>query len=103
MRWWSAFTPLIIYTQEEAVNQHHNNNRFPLKISPLRHIVVLELADHGARPSTECTMVSEEPPTESEVLVCIQELENGKSGGDDGISAEMLKFLSSGIRKMTEI
>ncbi|KAK6744493.1 hypothetical protein RB195_011296 [Necator americanus] len=48
--------------------------------------------------------VNEEPPTESEVLVCIQKMKNGKSGGDDGISAEMLKYLPpSGIREMTEI
>ncbi|KAK6728397.1 hypothetical protein RB195_005816 [Necator americanus] len=37
--------------------------------------------------------VNEEPPTESEVLVCIQKMKNGKSGGDDWISAEMLKYL----------
>ncbi|KAK6748901.1 hypothetical protein RB195_001493 [Necator americanus] len=48
--------------------------------------------------------VNEEPPTESEVLVCIQKMKNGKSGGDDGIRAEMLKYLSpSGIREMTKI
>ncbi|KAK6764050.1 hypothetical protein RB195_024397 [Necator americanus] len=48
--------------------------------------------------------VNEEPPTESEVLVCIQKMKNGKSGGDDEISAEMLKYLSpSGIREMTKI
>ncbi|KAK6764380.1 hypothetical protein RB195_024634 [Necator americanus] len=48
--------------------------------------------------------VNEEPPTESEVLVCIQKIKNGKSGGDDRISAEMLKYLPpSGIRKMTKI
>ncbi|KAK6762855.1 hypothetical protein RB195_023527 [Necator americanus] len=35
--------------------------------------------------------VNEEPPTESEVLVCIQKMRNGKSGGDDGISTQMLK------------
>ncbi|KAK6736497.1 hypothetical protein RB195_019279 [Necator americanus] len=33
--------------------------------------------------------VNEEPPTELEVLVCIQKKNNGKPGGDDGISAEM--------------
>ncbi|KAK6760337.1 hypothetical protein RB195_021710 [Necator americanus] len=45
--------------------------------------------------------VNEEPPTESEVLVCIQKMKNRKSGGDDGISAEMLKYLPpSGIREM---
>ncbi|KAK6756101.1 hypothetical protein RB195_014473 [Necator americanus] len=48
--------------------------------------------------------VNEEPPTESEVLVCIQKKENGKSGGDDGISSEMLKYLPlSGIRETTKI
>ncbi|KAK6730374.1 hypothetical protein RB195_007064 [Necator americanus] len=48
--------------------------------------------------------VNEEPPTESEVLVCIQKMKNGKSGGDGGISAEMLKYLPpSGIREMTKI
>ncbi|KAK6763135.1 hypothetical protein RB195_023735 [Necator americanus] len=41
---------------------------------------------------------------ESEVLVCIQKTRNGKSGGDDGISAEMLKYLlPSEIREMTKI
>ncbi|KAK6761844.1 hypothetical protein RB195_022796 [Necator americanus] len=30
--------------------------------------------------------VNEESPTESEVLVCIQKMKNGKCGGDDGIS-----------------
>ncbi|KAK6728136.1 hypothetical protein RB195_005657 [Necator americanus] len=48
--------------------------------------------------------VNEEPGTESQVLVCIQKMKNGKSGGDDGISAEMLKYLPpSGIREMTKI
>ncbi|KAK6734129.1 hypothetical protein RB195_017730 [Necator americanus] len=48
--------------------------------------------------------VNEEPPTESEVLVCIQKMKNGKSGGDDGISAEILKYLPpSGIREVTKI
>ncbi|KAK6735995.1 hypothetical protein RB195_018955 [Necator americanus] len=40
--------------------------------------------------------INEEPPTVSEILVC--SMKNGKSGGDDGISAEMLKHLPpSGI------
>ncbi|KAK6762355.1 hypothetical protein RB195_023172 [Necator americanus] len=48
--------------------------------------------------------VNEEPPNESEVLVCIQKMKSGKSGGDDGISAEMLKYLlPPGIREMTMI
>ncbi|KAK6758849.1 hypothetical protein RB195_016214 [Necator americanus] len=48
--------------------------------------------------------VNEEPPTVSEVLVCIQKMKNGKSGGDNRISAEMLKYLPpSGIREMTKI
>ncbi|KAK6764509.1 hypothetical protein RB195_024724 [Necator americanus] len=48
--------------------------------------------------------VNEESPTESEALVCIQKMKNGKSGGDDRISAEMLKYLPpSGIREMTKI
>ncbi|KAK6757252.1 hypothetical protein RB195_015212 [Necator americanus] len=48
--------------------------------------------------------VNEEPPTESEILVCTQKMKNGKSGGDDGISAKMLKYLPpSGIREMTKI
>ncbi|KAK6761352.1 hypothetical protein RB195_022422 [Necator americanus] len=47
--------------------------------------------------------VNEEPPTEPEILVCIQKMKSGKSGGD-GISAEMLKYLPpSGIREMTKI
>ncbi|KAK6763283.1 hypothetical protein RB195_023840 [Necator americanus] len=57
--------------------------------------------EHLHRPT--CA-VNEEPPTESEVLVCIQKMRNGKSGGDDGIRAEMLRYLPpSGIRKMTKI
>ncbi|KAK6763411.1 hypothetical protein RB195_023927 [Necator americanus] len=49
-------------------------------------------------------VVNEEPPTVSEVLVCIQKMKNEKSGGDDGISAEMLKYLPpSGICGMTRI
>ncbi|KAK6760388.1 hypothetical protein RB195_021743 [Necator americanus] len=48
--------------------------------------------------------VNEEPPTESEVLVCIQKMKNEKSGGDDGISAEMLKYLPpSEIREITKL
>ncbi|KAK6727328.1 hypothetical protein RB195_005179 [Necator americanus] len=51
--------------------------------------------EHVHRPTYA---VNEEPPNESEVLVCIQKMKNGKSGGDDGISAEMLKYLPmSGI------
>ncbi|KAK6727854.1 hypothetical protein RB195_005494 [Necator americanus] len=56
--------------------------------------------EHVHRPTYA---VNEEPPTASEVLVCIQKMKNGKSGGDDGISAEMLKYLPpSGIREMTK-
>ncbi|KAK6744421.1 hypothetical protein RB195_011244 [Necator americanus] len=35
--------------------------------------------------------VNEEPPTELEVLDCIQKMKNRKSVGDDEISAEMLR------------
>ncbi|KAK6741353.1 hypothetical protein RB195_009288 [Necator americanus] len=65
--------------------------------------------EHVHRPTYA---VNEGPPTESEVLVYIQKMKNGKhfcanpvvSGGDDGISAEMLKYLPpSGIREMTKI
>ncbi|KAK6753805.1 hypothetical protein RB195_013033 [Necator americanus] len=57
--------------------------------------------EHVHRPTYA---VNEEPPTELEVLACIQKMKNGKSGGDDGISAEMLKYLpKSGIREMTRI
>ncbi|KAK6742351.1 hypothetical protein RB195_009926 [Necator americanus] len=57
--------------------------------------------EHVHRPTY---VVNEEPPTESEVVVCIQKMKNGKCGGDDGISAEMLEYLpSSGIREMTKI
>ncbi|KAK6757446.1 hypothetical protein RB195_015332 [Necator americanus] len=53
--------------------------------------------EHVHRPTYA---VNEEPPTESEVLVCIQKMKDRKSGGDDGISAEMLKYLPpSGIRE----
>ncbi|KAK6764880.1 hypothetical protein RB195_024992 [Necator americanus] len=48
--------------------------------------------------------VNEAQPTYPEVLVCIQKTRNGKSGADDGISAEMLQCLTwSGIREMTKI
>ncbi|KAK6725461.1 hypothetical protein RB195_004035 [Necator americanus] len=59
-------------------------------------------------PDFECLdrpayAVNEEPPTESEVLAYIQKMKNRKFGGHDGISAEMLKYLSlSGIREMTK-
>ncbi|KAK6750013.1 hypothetical protein RB195_002172 [Necator americanus] len=54
--------------------------------------------EHVHRPTYA---VNEEPPTVSEVLVCIQKMKNGKSGGDDGISAEMLNYLPpSGIREI---
>ncbi|KAK6761327.1 hypothetical protein RB195_022403 [Necator americanus] len=56
--------------------------------------------EHVHRPTYT---VNEEPPTESEVLVCIQKMKNGKSGGDDGISAEILNLPPSGIREMTKI
>ncbi|KAK6756145.1 hypothetical protein RB195_014498 [Necator americanus] len=49
-------------------------------------------------------VVNEELPTDSEVLVRIQKMKNGKSGGDGGVSAEMLKYPpSSGIREMAKI
>ncbi|KAK6765160.1 hypothetical protein RB195_025196 [Necator americanus] len=38
-------------------------------------------------------MVSEEPLTESEVLVCIQKTKNGRSSEDEGINAQMLGCL----------
>ncbi|KAK6763441.1 hypothetical protein RB195_023947 [Necator americanus] len=57
--------------------------------------------EHVRRPTY---VVNEEPPTESEVLVCIQKMKDRKSGGEDGISAEMLKYLPpSSIREMTRI
>ncbi|KAK6754997.1 hypothetical protein RB195_013768 [Necator americanus] len=57
--------------------------------------------EHVHRPTYA---VNEEPPTESEFLVCTQKMKNGKSCGDDGINAEMLKYLfPSGIRGMTKI
>ncbi|KAK6757664.1 hypothetical protein RB195_015463 [Necator americanus] len=57
--------------------------------------------EHVHRPTYA---VNEDPPTVSEVLVCIQKMKNGKSGGDDGISVEMLKYLPpSGILEMTKI
>ncbi|KAK6754740.1 hypothetical protein RB195_013618 [Necator americanus] len=57
--------------------------------------------EHVHRPTYA---VNEEPPTESKVLVCIQKMKNGKPGGDDGISAEMLKYLPpSGIHEVTKI
>ncbi|KAK6752326.1 hypothetical protein RB195_003630 [Necator americanus] len=57
--------------------------------------------EHVHRPTYA---VNGGPPTESEVLVRIQKMKNGKSGGDDRISAEMLKYLlPSVIREMTKI
>ncbi|KAK6756178.1 hypothetical protein RB195_014523 [Necator americanus] len=57
--------------------------------------------EHVHRPTYA---VNEGPPIESEVLVCTQKMKNGKSGGDDGIRAKMLKCLPpSGIREMTKI
>ncbi|KAK6727192.1 hypothetical protein RB195_005104 [Necator americanus] len=57
--------------------------------------------EHVHRPTYA---VNEQPPTESEVLLLIQKMKNRKSGGDDGISAEMLKYLpSSAIHEMTKI
>ncbi|KAK6750171.1 hypothetical protein RB195_002268 [Necator americanus] len=57
--------------------------------------------EHVHRPTYA---VNKESPPESEVLVCIQKMKNRKSGGDDGISAEMLKYLPpSAIREMTKI
>ncbi|KAK6742224.1 hypothetical protein RB195_009843 [Necator americanus] len=48
--------------------------------------------------------INEGPSTQSEVLVCIQKKKDGKSGGYDGISAEMLEYLTpSGIRELTTI
>ncbi|KAK6763707.1 hypothetical protein RB195_024147 [Necator americanus] len=56
--------------------------------------------DHVHRPTYA---VNEEPPAESEVLVCILKMRNEKSGGDDE-RAEMLNSVPlSGIREMTKI
>ncbi|KAK6749457.1 hypothetical protein RB195_001830 [Necator americanus] len=56
--------------------------------------------EHVHRPTYA---VNEEPPTESEVLVYIQKMKDRKSGGNDRISVEMLKYLPpSVIRKMTK-
>ncbi|KAK6736294.1 hypothetical protein RB195_019146 [Necator americanus] len=58
--------------------------------------------EHVHRPCSYA--VNEESPTELEVLVCIQKMKNQKCGGDDGISAEMLKYHPpSEIREMTKI
>ncbi|KAK6728909.1 hypothetical protein RB195_006150 [Necator americanus] len=57
--------------------------------------------EHVHRPTYA---VNEEPPTVLEVLVCIQQMKNGKYGGNYAISAEMLKCLPPcGIREMTKI
>ncbi|KAK6749134.1 hypothetical protein RB195_001625 [Necator americanus] len=65
---------------------------------------ILDYAGFRTEPNGPTYAVNEEPPTVSEVLVCIQKMKNGKSGGDDGISTEMLKYLPpSGIRGMTKI
>ncbi|KAK6730590.1 hypothetical protein RB195_007197 [Necator americanus] len=70
----------------------YNSNRLAPSAPKLEHV---------HRPTYA---VNEEPPTVSEVLVCIQKMKNGKPGGDDGISAEMLKYLPlSGIREITKI
>ncbi|KAK6732052.1 hypothetical protein RB195_016431 [Necator americanus] len=66
-----------------------------------RHAPSAPELEHLHRPTYA---VNEEPPTESEILGCIQKMKNGKSGGDDGISAEMLKYHHpSGIREMAKI
>ncbi|KAK6730345.1 hypothetical protein RB195_007046 [Necator americanus] len=45
-----------------------------------------------------------EQPTESEVLVRIEKMKNGKCGGDDRINAKMLEYLpTSGIREKTSV
>ncbi|KAK6740201.1 hypothetical protein RB195_008583 [Necator americanus] len=64
------------------------NEHFKTMLNRLAHSAP-EL-EHVHRP---IYAVNEEPPTESEVLVCIQKMKNGKSGGAAGISAEMLKYL----------
>ncbi|KAK6760715.1 hypothetical protein RB195_021971 [Necator americanus] len=57
---------------------------------------------HAQQPTD--TKISEEATTESEILVCTHKMKNGKAGGDDGISAEVLISLHpSGIREMTKI
>ncbi|KAK6766975.1 hypothetical protein RB195_026315 [Necator americanus] len=57
--------------------------------------------EHVHRPTYA---VNEVPPTKSELLACIQKMNNRNSGGDDGISAAMLEYLPPfGIRYMTKI
>ncbi|KAK6764336.1 hypothetical protein RB195_024601 [Necator americanus] len=77
---------------------------------PIRRDHFKALLNRQAPSAPELTVhrptyaVNEEPPTESEGLVCIQQMKNGKSGRGDGIGAEMLEYLPpSGIREMTEI
>ncbi|KAK6745840.1 hypothetical protein RB195_012140 [Necator americanus] len=57
--------------------------------------------EHVHRPTYA---INEEPPTKSDFLFCIQKMKDGKSSGDDGVSAEMLKYLPpSGISETTKI
>ncbi|KAK6764872.1 hypothetical protein RB195_024987 [Necator americanus] len=88
-------------TEEFLFNRKSTRQRDHFKSSLNRQAPLAPELEHIHRPTYA---VNEEPPTESEVLVCIQKMKNGKSGGDDGISAEMLKYVPpSGIREMTKI
>ncbi|KAK6734486.1 hypothetical protein RB195_017961 [Necator americanus] len=71
--------------------------QFPQPTSPITE------PEHAQR--TMNTVVSEKPPTESDILACIQKiLKNGKPDGYDGICAGTLKsFPSSAIRQMAKI
>ncbi|KAK6763399.1 hypothetical protein RB195_023919 [Necator americanus] len=92
------------------------NSHALLKGAVVQHIAkhhnLKDLAESPSAPELEHVhrptyTVNEEPPAESEVLACIQKIQkmkNGKYDGDDGSSAEMLKYLPpSGIREMTKI
>ncbi|KAK6752297.1 hypothetical protein RB195_003611 [Necator americanus] len=63
--------------------------RYQLKTLLNRQKQLAPELEHVHRPKYA---VNEEPPTESEVLVCIEKMRNGKSGGADGINAEFLKY-----------
>ncbi|KAK6742759.1 hypothetical protein RB195_010182 [Necator americanus] len=94
-------SPVLNTANEVAVGETTLPIRRERSNTLLNRLPLASELEHVHRPTY---VVNEKPLTESEVLVCIQKMKNGKSGGDDGISAEMLKYLPpSGIREMTKI
>ncbi|KAK6749294.1 hypothetical protein RB195_001724 [Necator americanus] len=100
---------LTLLTPEEQRKRKMRRLKHQLDHDLTRNIPQSDLAEAPSAPEPKhfhrpTHAVSGKPPTESEVLVCIRKMKNGKSGGDNGISAEMLKDLPpSEIREMTNI